>query len=100
MNLTKEQVFSISSREEFNAVALQVFRHQATNCAVYRAFIEGLRVDVDHVKTIEQIPFLPVEFFKQHTIVSTTDGAEVIFTSSGTTGMVTSRHVVTDVSWS
>jgi len=97
--MTKQQIFGINNGEQFTDAALQVFRHQAQNCTVYREFIKGLRVDIDGVKTVEQIPFLPIEFFKSHTVVSNTDAVEVIFTSSGTTGMITSRHPVTDVSW-
>jgi phenylacetate-coenzyme A ligase PaaK-like adenylate-forming protein len=99
MNLSKEQIFSIDNKEQFNEVALQVFRHQATACAVYSEFIKGLRVDVTNVQHIEDIPFLPIEFFKSHKIVSNEDAVQVTFTSSGTTGMVTSRHPVTDVNW-
>jgi len=99
MNLTKEQVFSISSSEGFNQVALQVFRRQASACTVYNEFIKGLGIDAAAVKQIDEIPFLPIEFFKSHKIVSSTDDVQVTFTSSGTTGITTSRHAVTDISW-
>lgn len=99
MNLSKEQVFSINSNEQFSSVTLRVFRHQAAACAVYREFIEGMRIDVAGVKQIEEIPFMPIEFFKSHTVVSNNDAVQITFTSSGTTGMITSRHPVTDVSW-
>ena len=99
MSLSKEQVFSISNNAQFNAAALRVFRHQAANCAVYAKFIEGLRVDASKIDRIEQIPFLPVEFFKSHAVVSNNYPVEVSFSSSGTTGITTSRHLVTDVSW-
>ena len=99
MNVSKEQVFSINNEADFEAVALEVFRHQAKNCTVYKEFITGMKLDVDKITSIEQIPFLPVEFFKSHTIVSNDDKAEIVFSSSGTTGITTSRHVVTDVSW-
>jgi hypothetical protein len=99
MKLTKEQVFSINTNEQFSSVALQVFRQQAAACAVYREFIEGLKIDVASVQQVENIPFMPIEFFKSHTVVSNNDAVQVTFTSSGTTGMITSRHPVTDVSW-
>jgi len=99
MSLSKEQVFSITNNAEFNAAALQVFRHQAINCAVYNKFIEGLKIDTTKVDRIAQIPFLPVEFFKLHAVVSNNDPVEITFSSSGTTGLTTSRHLVTDVSW-
>lgn len=95
----KQQVFSISSNHQLNATALQVFKHQAIHCAVYNRFLAGLGTDIDAVNHISQIPFLPIEFFKSHPVLSTDAPAQVTFTSSGTTGMVTSSHLVTDVSW-
>ncbi|MDB5143321.1 MAG: acyl transferase [Mucilaginibacter sp.] len=95
----KQQVFSISNEQQFADIALQVFRYQAQNCTVYREFITNLKVDTDAVKRIDQIPFLPISFFKSHEVLSTTDDVKVTFTSSGTTGMINSRHLVTDVSW-
>src|ERR1700754_4388670 len=99
MSLSKEQVFSITNNAEFNAAALQVFRHQAANCAIYSKFIEGLKIDPAKVMNVDQIPFLPVEFFKSHPVVSNNDSVEITFSSSGPTGLTTSRHLVTDVSW-
>ena len=99
MSLSKEQAFSITNNAEFNAAAVQVFRHQAAKCVVYGKFIQGLKIDPAKVDRIEQIPFLPVEFFKSHSVVSNADPVEITFSSSGTTGITTSRHHVTDVSW-
>ena len=95
----KQQVFSISNEQQFAECALQVFRFQAQNCTVYREFITNLKVDTTSVDSIEKIPFLPISFFKSHEILSSRDKAQVIFTSSGTTGMINSKHLVTDVSW-
>lgn len=95
----KEQVFAINNKAVFEETALQVFRYQAANCTVYKEFISGIRVNAADVKNVEQIPFLPVELFKSHRITTSDIPAEVIFTSSGTTGMITSSHHVTDVSW-
>ncbi|PWK77956.1 acyl-protein synthetase LuxE [Mucilaginibacter oryzae] len=95
----KQQVFSINNEQQFNEVALQVFNYQALNNPVYRQFITGLGIDVNTVKTVDQIPFLPIEFFKSHSILSTADRVELTFTSSGTTGVITSSHRVTDKTW-
>ena len=95
----KQQVFSINNSEDFDQVTLQIFRHQAKNCNVYRQFISGLRIDADKITSVEQIPFLPIEFFKSHRILSTDAAVQLAFTSSGTTGMVTSRHLVSDKTW-
>jgi phenylacetate-coenzyme A ligase PaaK-like adenylate-forming protein len=95
----KEQVFAINNKAVFEETALQVFRYQAANCTVYKEFITGIRVNAADVKYVEQIPFLPVELFKSHRITTSDTPAGVIFTSSGTTGMITSSHHVADVSW-
>ncbi len=65
---------------------------------VYQEFCNYMKVDKQSVKSLQQIPFLPIQFFKSHDIVSNTDSVQEIFTSSGTTGMITSKHLVTDVS--
>lgn len=95
----KQQIFSINNEQQFIETALQVFRFQAQNCAVYREFITNLKVNIASVDSIEKIPFLPISFFKSHEVLSSQDKAQVTFTSSGTTGMINSRHLVTDVSW-
>jgi phenylacetate-coenzyme A ligase PaaK-like adenylate-forming protein len=95
----QQQVFSISNEQQFAETALQVFRFQAENCTVYREFITNLKVDINAVDSVEKIPFLPISFFKSHEILSSGDKVQVTFTSSGTTGMINSRHLVTDVSW-
>jgi phenylacetate-coenzyme A ligase PaaK-like adenylate-forming protein len=79
-------------------MALKIFRFQYENNLVYREFCDFLKTDVQKVKTIQQIPFLPIQFFKSHSVISNTNPIQTIFTSSGTTGMVTSKHLVTDVS--
>jgi phenylacetate-coenzyme A ligase PaaK-like adenylate-forming protein len=95
----KQQVFSITSEQQFAGIALQAFRYQAENCAVYREFISNLNVDINMVDEVEKIPFLPISFFKSHEVLSSSDKVQVTFTSSGTTGMINSRHIVTDLSW-
>ncbi len=97
--MNKAQVFSIKTPQQFQETTLQVFRHQAQNCAVYRDFIAALKIDTAYVKSIDQIPFLPIEFFKSHLVLSSNQRPEITFTSSGTTGITTSSHYITDVSW-
>jgi phenylacetate-coenzyme A ligase PaaK-like adenylate-forming protein len=65
---------------------------------VYREFCDLLKTDVQEVKSLEQIPFLPIQFFKTHNVVSNSDPIQETFTSSGTTGSITSKHLVTDIS--
>jgi len=82
----------------FSAVALSIFSFQYQHCAVYRAFCDALKIHPEAVTQLEEIPFLPISFFRSHRVV--TGGAEVeaelLFESSGTTGEQTSRHFVTN----
>ncbi|MCF6131164.1 LuxE/PaaK family acyltransferase [Flavobacterium wongokense] len=96
--INPEDIFTISSAKQFEKLALKVFRFQHENNLVYRGFCDFLNTDVQKVKSLEQIPFLPIQFFKSHEVVSNADAVQETFTSSGTTGMITSRHLVTDVS--
>jgi len=97
--MNKQQVFSINNEQAFNNVALQIFKYQAENCKVYHDFITGLNINPENINTIHQIPFLPIEFFKSHKVLSSNSSVGITFTSSGTTGMITSSHMVTDVGW-
>ena len=96
--ISNHDIFTINNQKQFDKIALKVFRFQYENNLVYREFCNFLKTDVLKVKTIRQIPFLPIQFFKSHAIVSTTNPIQTTFTSSGTTGMITSKHLVTDVS--
>ena len=92
-------VFNIQNQSDFKTCALQVFRHQFKNNAVYRSFCDLLYIHSSDVKEVEEIPFLPVQFFKSHAVLSSTQAVKETFTSSGTTGSSVSKHMVTDVSW-
>ncbi|WP_276089033.1 acyl transferase [Pedobacter sp. JY14-1] len=78
-------------------MAMKVFRHQAAHCAVYGKYIGHLGIMAEKVERLEQIPYLPISFFKTHEVLSNTKKTQIIFSSSGTTGMVQSRHLVTDL---
>jgi len=93
-----QDLFTISSQKQFEKMALKVFRYQYENNLVYQLFCEFLKIEKHSVKALSQIPFLPIQFFKSHAVVSNQDAIQETFTSSGTTGMITSKHLVTDVS--
>lgn len=88
------EIFEISSEEQFNETALKVFRFQYRHNRVYREFCQALNVPVESVKHYPDIPFIPIEFFKQHPVLCGEGIPELVFTSSGTTGSQTSRHYV------
>ncbi|MBE7685454.1 LuxE/PaaK family acyltransferase [Tenacibaculum piscium] len=99
----KQQVFNIQSEQEFIQVTLHIFKHQFKHNKTYRSFCDLLNIYYTDVKNIEQIPFLPIQFFKSKEIISSLDTIQETiqetFTSSGTTGSSTSKHFITDLSW-
>src|SRR5690606_40448480 len=96
--MNAQDIFLIQNNKEFVKTALKVFRFQYENNAVYRKFCDFLNIDSGQVKTVEQIPFLPIQFFKSERVLSDKKPVEITFTSSGTTGSQTSSHFITDVS--
>lgn len=94
----KEQIFSFKD-DDFEPLALKIFNFQAKNNKVYNAFINNLGVKIENIKSIDQIPFLPIEFFKTHIVKSAHWDSQSYFQSSGTTGLTTSRHYYPDQSY-
>jgi hypothetical protein len=84
-------------REDFLPRALDTFRLQYAQNPLYRQFTDTLGVNPDLVRTLAEIPFLPVSFFKTHSVKTGDFTPEIVFESSGTTGSVTSRHEVKDL---
>ena len=95
----QKAIFNIQNETDFERCALQVFKHQFENNKVYRSFCDLLYIHPSDVKQVAQIPFLPIQFFKTHQILSTNQSVQETFTSSGTTGALVSKHLVTDTSW-
>ena len=95
MESLEENIFSPHLNDVFEDVALDVFRYQYQKLPIYKEFCNHLKRTPHQVKSIEQIPFLPIQFFKQEKILSTDfSNEEIIFSSSGTTGAKTSKHHV------
>ncbi|WP_242928361.1 acyl transferase [Pontibacter vulgaris] len=84
---------------DFDETALQLFRYQAQHNAIYKEYLQFLRVQPDQVTQLHQIPFLPIEFFKTHQVVTNAVEPEIIFYSSGTTQQTRSRHFVASLAW-
>ena len=97
-NIFTDNIFSFHTFGTFQELALRAFRYQAEENRVYSEFVKSLNVNPKRVLSIEQIPFLPIEFFKNHQIFSgKPSGKEIIFTSSGTTGTAQSQHPVKEI---
>ncbi len=82
----------------FLSKALSLMQYQATNNAVYREWVQSMKVDLEGVKIFEQIPFLPIDFFKTHAIYTGSECPSFYFESSGTTQDIVSKHFVKDLS--
>jgi phenylacetate-coenzyme A ligase PaaK-like adenylate-forming protein len=85
------------AEKAFAKTALDVYAYQYANCETYRRFSDALKLNPENVKSVDDIPFLPVEFFKTQKIYCSKEEPEVIFTSSGTTGTQTSSHYVRNI---
>ncbi|SFN11685.1 Acyl-protein synthetase, LuxE [Paenimyroides ummariense] len=94
---TPEDIISIHTTKEFHKTAMKVFRYQFQHNEVYQKYCLLLKKSPENVKHLTEIPFLPIEFFKSKDILSSIDAVQTTFTSSGTTGMITSKHHVTDL---
>jgi len=93
----KERIFNVKTQEDFLGTTLEVFNYQCLNNPVYKEFVALLGRERGKVNSISQIPFLPVEFFRNHKIITGDRTAETIFESSRTTGATPGRHYVTDL---
>jgi phenylacetate-coenzyme A ligase PaaK-like adenylate-forming protein len=91
-------IFNVGTSEEFKQMALSVFKFQFANNQVYRNYVTALKVNTDKIVDLEQIPFMPIEFFKTQILISDVqnkDRESKVFTSSGS---IQSKHYVSDVS--
>ncbi|MBK7028197.1 MAG: acyl transferase [Bacteroidales bacterium] len=92
----RHQIFSVSNRKEFNDLAVKIFHYQYKGNSIYHQFVDGLKKDPSDINSIREIPFLPVSFFKTHKVVTGDYPEQLVFESSGTTGMVPARHYIAD----
>lgn len=79
-------------------MALEIFRLQYQHSDIYNNYVDMLHVDPLTVDKLEDIPFLPIQFFKSNAVTTSNFAPEIIFESSGTTGENTSRHLVKKMS--
>lgn len=90
-------IFNIRDEVSFKEKALELFHYQANHNKVYASYLQNLRIHPDEVNELTRIPFIPIEFFKSHQLITGDEESREVFTSSGTTGMTQSKHYVTDV---
>jgi phenylacetate-coenzyme A ligase PaaK-like adenylate-forming protein len=92
-----DSIFSIKSENDFNEIALAVFRYQYSKNQVYQDFVNYLKVDPKKIENHTQIPFLPIQFFKTHPVITGTSQVQTTFYSSGTTQKELSQHLICDL---
>ncbi|GAB3950196.1 acyltransferase [Spirosoma harenae] len=103
----REQILALSLEipdyKAFESLALAVFRYQAIHNPIYRDYLYHLKISPERINDLHQIPFMPIGFFKKHTVLTgvdlgsaSTDSTTLTFASSGTTGDQTSNHIVPD----
>ena len=101
MNITEQipQLFHINTDTEFNAFALKIFHYQYAKNPVYQKYVNFHLSPsaINNIKHYSKIPFLPIEFFKTHDVLCNNHHVDQTFVSSGTTGDLTSRHMITDL---
>lgn len=97
--INKKAIFSIKTNLDFEQQCLEVFQYQFKYNKVYRSFCDLLYVHPSSVKSIREIPFLPIQFFKSKKVITDSEPEEIVFLSSGTTGTVRSKHYVTAIDW-
>jgi len=95
-NNFKQQLFTITP-SSFEERALQLFYYQAKNNPIYKEYLKFLKIDAITIKDIERIPFLPIEFFKYHKVITGENDYSHIFLSSGTTMPERSKHYIKDI---
>jgi phenylacetate-coenzyme A ligase PaaK-like adenylate-forming protein len=92
-------IFSITDNSDFEIACLKTFRKQYESVEVYRQFVDFLKINPNNVKEIVEIPFLPIELFKNHQIIDRFSKTQNYFQSSGTTQMQhRSKHFIADFS--
>lgn len=94
--ISTNRIFDIQNNNDFESFALDVFEFQKESCSVYRSYIKLL--NRENPKSISEIPFLPIQFFKTHEVLSIPkSGDERLFLSSGTGLVGRSKHLVSDI---
>src|SRR5450631_2960928 len=97
LQVLQKRVFNVKNQEDFCETALDIFNYQYNNNKVYNNFVNSLGKDPSEINTLSDIPFLPVEFFRNHKIITSDLPVEKIFESSGTTVTIRSKHYINDL---
>tara|TARA_B100001758_G_scaffold174714_1_gene151590 strand:+ start:276 stop:1256 length:981 start_codon:yes stop_codon:yes gene_type:complete len=90
----KKKIFHISSSSEFEKMAIELFNYQVAHNIFYKKYCYLLNCYPSQVSSIDQIPFMPIEFFKTERILCQNTNSNHFFLSSGTTSQKKSKHYI------
>jgi Acyl-protein synthetase, LuxE len=91
-----EKLLAQINENNFEEIAWRLFHFQAAHNEVYRNYLAHLRIDPLKLKSLHEIPFLPISFFKSHAIKTGDWSTQRIYQSSGTTQSIRSVHHLWD----
>ena len=92
----KNKFFKVNDNT-FENYALEIFRYQSEHNPVYSEYLALLNIVSNSIAKLSEIPFLPIEFFKSHKVITGKASPSVVFESSGTTGQTPSKHYMIDI---
>lgn len=94
--LLTDKIFDVTA-DTFDALALEVFAYQYQHVPVYREYCVLQKRSPDNVKSVYDVPFLPIELFKTRQVMDETQQVQAIFESSTTTGNIPAKHYVSNL---
>ncbi|MEA1874003.1 MAG: acyl transferase [Bacteroidota bacterium] len=96
MEINAPDIFDITDESAFNEIAIKLFSFQYQHNTIYNQYVNLLKINVSDIRHYRDIPCLPIDFFKNHKIMSGNFVPELEFHSSKTTGFQSSVHYVKD----
>lgn len=97
LNILTKKIFNIQKHKDFEQICIEVFHYQYQHNLFYKKYVDLLKRDIYSIHSVENIPFLPIQFFKTHEIVAAQPPYDNCFLSSATTGMIQSKHYVKNI---
>ena len=93
----KKDIITVDSHN-FNELTLEIFHFQVKSNPVYARYVKHIKSDPLKVVHVDDIPYLPISFFKNHVVsCKAPEKAVHVFESSSTTGLGVSKHLVYDL---
>ncbi len=78
---------------------MDVFLFQYYYNGLYRAFCHLIGRTPANVTSLSDIPFLPIQIFRDQEVMTGNYTPQMVFKSSGTTGSIRSQHFIRELAW-